>query len=123
MAGVEQLVQQWRHDATLLRQYENQQADWLEDRATELETALKQQDTDLLNLTEAARMSGYTAGHIGRLVRSGALQNFGHPHAPKVRRADLPKKLVLPGRQADPRLLGASREQVAKAITTSGSRR
>ena len=123
MAGVEQLVQQWRHNATLLRQYKNQQqAEWLEDRAAELETALTQQDAELVTLTEAARISGYSRDHLGRLVRSGALQNFGRPHAPKLRRGDLPRKPLSPG-AANTDLLGASRRQVAQAITTSESSR
>jgi hypothetical protein len=121
--GVEALVQQWRGHATLLRQYRQEsQADWLEDRAAELEAALQAQDVELLTLTEAAELSGYSADHLGRLVRSGALKNHGRPNAPRVRRGDLPKKLLL-GRHPDPDLLGASRRQVAKAITTSKSSR
>lgn len=123
VAGVD-LVQQWRDHASLFRRYRaNQQAEWLEDRAAELEAALRAQDDELVNLTEAARISGYTADHVGRLVRGGVIQNLGRPNAPKVRRGDLPRKLPLPGTHADPKLVGASRRQVAQAITTSGSRR
>lgn len=122
-ATVEHLAQQWRHHAALLRQYKNHhQAEWLEDRAAELETALQEQDGELLTLTEAAAISGYTADHLGRLVRDGILQNLGRPNAPKVRRGDLPRKLPLPGTHANTDLLGASRRQVAKAITTSSRR-
>jgi hypothetical protein len=118
----EALVQQWRNHASLLRMYHNiHEADSLEDRAAELEAAMRAQDDELVNLTEAARVSGYTADHVGRLVRGGVIQNLGRPNAPRVRRADLPRKL-LPGRHADPDLLGASKTAVAKAITTSGSR-
>ncbi len=70
MPGAETLVQQWRGHAALLRQYRNrQQAEWLEDRATELEAALQQQNSELLTLTQAAEGSGYFADHLGRLVR------------------------------------------------------
>ena len=122
--GAEALVRPWRVHAELLRQYRNQQqAEWLEDRAAELERALQEHDNELLTLTAAGEASGYSADHLGRLVRQGALENLGRPNAPKVRRGDLPRKPTLSGGPADPRLLGASRRQVAKAITTSGSRR
>jgi hypothetical protein len=111
------------NDATLLRQYKNnQQADWLEDRAAEVEAALREQDTALVNLQEAAGISGYSADHLGRQVRNGTLKNYGRPHAPRVRRGDLPRKLLLPG-LASRDLVGASRRQVAQAITTSESSR
>ena len=123
MAGVEQLLVRWRQDANLLRQYKShEQAEWLEDRAAEVETALREQDTALLNLQEAAEVSGYSAEHLGRQVRNGTLKNYGRPHAPRVRRGDLPKKLLLPA-SANTDLLGASRRQVANAITTSRSSR
>lgn len=122
--AVEQLLQRWRQDATLLRQYKNhQQAEWLEDRAAEVEAALRERDAELVSLTDAARISGYTADHLGRQVRRGILKNYGRSNAPKVRRGDLPRKLTLPGTHANPDLIGASRRQVAKAISTSGSRR
>lgn len=124
MTGVEELVQRWRRDAVLLRQYRNQQlAELLEDRAAELEAALQAQNAELLTLTEAAAASGYSADHLGRLVRNGSIKNYGRPNSPKVQRGDLPRKLTLPSCYAEPKLLGASRRQVAKAITTSGSRR
>ena len=117
-------MQRWREHAVLLRQYRNdQQAELLEDRAAELETALQEQDDQLLNLTEAARISGYTADHLGKLVREGKITNYGRPNAPKVRRGDLPRKPTLPGAHANLQLVGASKRQVAQAICTSGERR
>lgn len=46
----------------------------------------------VLNLTQAAAESGYSPDHLGHLVRTGAIPNAGHPHAPKIRRKDLPLK-------------------------------
>ena len=46
----------------------------------------------LLNLTQAAKVSGYSADHLGRLVRDGTLVNHGRPHAPRIRRGDLPQR-------------------------------
>ncbi len=48
--------------------------------------------TEELTLEEAARRSGYNAGHLGRLVRQGKLPNAGRPYAPRIRAGDLPKR-------------------------------
>jgi len=50
---------------------------------------------ELLNLRTAARESGYSADHLGRLVHEGKIPNAGRPHAPRIRRADLPRKPTL----------------------------
>jgi len=47
---------------------------------------------ELLDLAAAATESGYSKSHIARLIRDGRLSNAGKPHAPVVRRADLPRK-------------------------------
>jgi hypothetical protein len=49
------------------------------------ETAL----AETLSLTEAAARTGYSANHIGRLVRQGRLTNAGRKNAPRVRLGDL----------------------------------
>jgi len=49
-----------------------------------------------LSLVEAASECGYSADHLGRLVRSGQIPNAGRANAPKVRRRDLPKKTRCP---------------------------
>ena len=46
-----------------------------------------------LSLTEAAERTGYSADHIGRLVREGKLPNAGRTHAPRVRARDLVTQL------------------------------
>lgn len=45
-----------------------------------------------LTLEEAARRSGYHAGHLGRLLRQGKLLNAGRKYAPRIRAGDLPKR-------------------------------
>src|SRR5437868_1841826 len=42
-----------------------------------------------LTLTEAARRSGNSVGHLGRLIRQGKLPNAGRKFAPKIRAGDL----------------------------------
>ncbi len=45
-----------------------------------------------LSLTEAAARSGYSAPHLGRLLRAGKIPNAGRPGAPRMRVADLPTR-------------------------------
>ncbi|MFI5246791.1 MAG: hypothetical protein ACHQQR_16280, partial [Gemmatimonadales bacterium] len=59
----------------------------------DLEIATKDHYATLLTLTQAARACGYSADHLGRLVRSGQLTNFGRRHAPRVRAGDLPRRV------------------------------
>jgi hypothetical protein len=42
-----------------------------------------------ISLTEAARRYGYSADHIGRLVRDRKVPNAGRKNAPRVRARDL----------------------------------
>lgn len=46
----------------------------------------------LLSLHRAAAESGYSADHLGRLVREGKLTNAGRANSPRIRRGDLPFK-------------------------------
>jgi hypothetical protein len=44
---------------------------------------------ETMSLTEAAERTGYSANHLGRLVRQGKLPNAGRKNAPRVRLRDL----------------------------------
>ncbi len=46
-------------------------------------------DEELLTVPEAARRTGYSEDHIGRLIRGRKLPNAGVPNRPRVRAADL----------------------------------
>lgn len=88
-----ELPERWRQAADMLRGYGAEpQAVALERCAEDLERTLVGQAGVLLTLAEAARCCGYSADHLGRLVRRGVLPNLGRPHRPLVRRGDLPKK-------------------------------
>lgn len=69
-----------------------------------------------VSLSAAAARTGYTADHLSRLVRDGALKNYGRKHAPRVRLSECPTKpgLTRPSAyaydaDADARSLGARR--------------
>lgn len=90
------------------------------DILAEVEALLTAEEGETLSLTRAARESGYSAGHLGRLVRNGTIPNAGRPHAPRIRRADLPRKATaLRPRAAALHLPPATPGQIARAVVTS----
>ncbi|HEY2375751.1 MAG TPA: hypothetical protein VGH98_07210, partial [Gemmatimonadaceae bacterium] len=46
----------------------------------------------VLSLEEASRASGYSADHLRHLVADGSIPNAGRKGAPRIRRADLPRR-------------------------------
>jgi hypothetical protein len=88
------LPSMWRQRAQDLRRWAAAEgaARALECVADELEAAVQHEGGEPLTLADAALASGYSADHLGRLVRRGKLPNHGRPNAPRVRPADLPYK-------------------------------
>ena len=99
-SGPETLPDTWRARAQKLRDWgsgDGLARAW-ELAATELEQSLRQLWDETLNLQEAARESGYSADHLGELVRQQKIPNVGRRNAPRIRRADLPIKRRPPRR-------------------------
>ncbi len=119
--NVRELSATWRvHGETLRAFGAATLAETVERCAAELERALAADDGELLTLQQAARMSGYSADHLGRLIRLGTLRNLGRHRAPRVRRGDLPRKAAgLPVQAPGLHLSGADPRQVARAVVTS----
>lgn len=94
----------WRERAAFLREYGDPNSARLwELAAVELERAWGTFEGETLSLTDAARASGYTADHLGALVKRGKIPNAGRSGAPRIRRHDLPQKPSHgPGRPARP---------------------
>ena len=87
------LPTQWRERAQLLREHgAPDHARLVEHLATELDQVLAAGGDITLNLQEAARESGYSAGHLGALLKRGVIPNAGRPGSPRIRRSDLPHK-------------------------------
>jgi hypothetical protein len=111
------LVLTWRDRAASLRRHAPEVANAWEDAASELEASLRHTGADLLSLQAAARESGYSSDHLGRLIRTGRLTNHGREHAPKVRRGELPRKPVKVCRLASgpkgPSMEALTREAIA----------
>lgn len=89
---VADLPASWRALADTLRPYADAAAVAYERAADALDAALNAEQGALLTLREAARLSGYSADHLSRLLRQGRIANAGRPYAPRIRRADLPRR-------------------------------
>jgi hypothetical protein len=87
------LHRRWREKAALFREHGHEAtARTYEVCSEELEAALRRGEDDRLDLQEAARESGYSPDHLGRLIRTGTLPNAGRRNAPKILRRDLPRR-------------------------------
>lgn len=74
----------------------------------------------LLSLTEAARESGYSVGHLSREIRAKHIPNAGRDGAPKIRRRDLPRK---PGvLQESSGIVTLDRKRIAWAVANSSNK-
>ena len=113
--SVEGLPVAWRKQAKTLRRYGGEtQAIVLDRCADELEATLHELDETTLSLVEAASESGYSADHLGRLVRDGKIPNAGRPGAPRIARMHLPRKCHSTGAPRQPRLArGPGRREVS----------
>lgn len=97
--SLQALSEEWRRRAETLRRYGGEaSATALEACASELDAALRRRDETVLTLKEAAWVTGYSVGHIGRLVRDGMIPNAGKPGAPRIAFRDLPRKARGAGR-------------------------
>ena len=93
MTTIQKLVDSWREDSERLRRYaDDRGARVCQLHADELEAALRAEQDELLSLDQAADQSGYSADHLGRMIRAGKLTNRGKKGAPLLRRGDLPEK-------------------------------
>jgi hypothetical protein len=120
-AGVVALPDAWRARASDLRTWgaAEQAATALDRAADELESQLRAEGDAELNLEQAASECGYSPRHLARLVRDGTVANAGRKNAPRIRRADLPRKPgTLPPGQPAATFVG-DRGRIARAVVHS----
>jgi len=121
-ASVEGLPADWRGKAKALRRYGSETAALVLDLcADDLETTIRERDETTLSLVEAARESGYSRDHLGRLVRDGKIPNAGRPNAPRIARRHLPRKAPAQEPLAEePRPRERSNAQIVQSIIQRG---
>ncbi len=119
--NVGHLLTQWRQRAQLLREHgAPHHAELVEHLAAQLDRALAAGGDEALSLVEAARESGYTADHLGALVKRSVIPNAGRPGAPRIRRSDLPHKQ--PGRPSKKEAGAVDVTSIAQAFKTNKER-
>jgi hypothetical protein len=91
----DELRMKWQGAANNFRTYgAAEYAAMMDQVLADFEHALRDDGEVFLNLTQAARVTGYTPNHLGRLIADKQLKNYGRAGAPRVRLAELPKKRV-----------------------------
>ena len=108
-------IRLWREDAAVLRRRGARRAAALLERlAAEIEEDWCGQDAraELVDLNRAADLSGYTRGHLRRMLTEGALTNHGTDAKPLLIVADLPRKpaRTIPSSPERPTYLQIARE-------------
>lgn len=92
MDPVDALPTAFRARANELEPYSPPAAVAFREAADTLAQALADAAGDALTLDGAAAASGYSADHLGRLVRAGRLRDVGRLWAPRILRGELPRK-------------------------------
>lgn len=82
----------WTARAEELAPYAPAAAEAFRRAAAELEDARRAADEEVLSLTAAAAASGYSSDTLRHMVANGRIPNAGRRGAPRIRRADLPRR-------------------------------
>ena len=97
MEKVLRLASNWRDEAKIIaKRGDERVALVLRQLADEVTQAVRAEEDEPLTLAEASRVSGFSADHLGRLIRDGSIPNAGRRGSPRIRRGDVPLKA--PGR-------------------------
>lgn len=87
------LLARWRTEAELFeRRGLHEAAELTYSLSDELEAEVRELREGTVNLTEGAKLSGYSADTLGQMVRDGRIPNAGRKNAPRIRLVDLPRK-------------------------------
>lgn len=99
-----QLLSSWSTEAQHLKKRgQSNLALFLESLTEEVENAWIDYASAALNLQEAAAESGYSVDHLGRQLLACKIPNAGAKGQPRIRRADLPRRVAArPGGKYDP---------------------
>lgn len=120
--GPQEFIGKWTNEAEAMRQRGVLVSGALlvEEILRDFDAVTRGRANELLTLADGAAESGYSAEYLGALIRQGKIQNAGRPHAPRIRRQDLPRKASrLPDPPPSLKLVGATPRQIARAIISS----
>lgn len=88
----------------------------------DLHAVLRQEASEALTIGQAAARSGYSSDHIGRMLRTGALENVGKRGRPRVRAGDLPSKARKDLQLGTTNAQISGRRRIALSVTNSNER-
>lgn len=107
----------WREKADGLEEFgATEQATTLRRCANDLEQTAEEWGDEALTLTDAATYGGYSADHLGRLVRQGKLPNAGRPNAPRILRRHVPIRSTRGQLAPNPYSIDTENEQIVRSI-------
>jgi len=93
-AGPVGLAARWRQEARLARELGAvEAAQALERCASQLDVSEREHALELLTLQQASDASGVSYSTLQHAVAAGRIKNAGTRHRPRIRRADLPRKV------------------------------
>lgn len=120
--ALSELPSAWRSRAADLRRWGSAEgaAAALECAAGQLEDALRLEGDPLLNVAQAAELTGRHRDTIGGALRTGRLTNCGEKHRPRVRRNELLRLFPATSVAGDANL---AYDPVADARSILGTRR
>ncbi len=111
------LLADWHARAVLFREHGAvETAQTIERLAGELEATLRDTEHAPLTLAEASAESGLSRDHLSRLIREGKIPNAGRRHAPRIARADLPRKASALLSSPAPRNIADARRRAVRAV-------
>lgn len=125
LVTITERIRIWRSDAAVLRDYGDERAaELLERLATDLEADLQDGAAEMVGFSAAVTLTGYTRGHLRRLLIEGKLRNVGTHEEPAFLTSELPRKpgqpnsnsALAPRTRPSPSL----RMQVARAVASRG---
>jgi hypothetical protein len=118
VGNVAALLHRWAEDAKALetRYFEPTRAMLVSLHIEELQAALRADDERTVTLSEAVKLTGFSASTLSRHIRDGSLSNGGTAARIRLRVGDLPKKALRATTNAC--TLPSQREQIARAAVT-----
>jgi hypothetical protein len=106
MMNIAERIERWRQDAAVMRRWGAEDvAQVLERAAADLEEEMQRTASavlihpaaaedlpELVEMRAAVALSGYTRGHLRRMIVAKTLTNYGTDTRPLLRAAELPRK-------------------------------
>ncbi|HET6230472.1 MAG TPA: hypothetical protein VFE05_10425 [Longimicrobiaceae bacterium] len=120
--SIPERIQAWREAAAVLRCYgHDHTADVVERMAAELEADTRTTEAARIGMAEAVERTGYTRGHLRRLIRDGKLRNVGSEEEPLLLPSELPRKPALSLAKMGDEMVD-SKTQVIRAVVAGKQR-